>query len=279
VVLADSVRNYMSKFLNDQWMIDNGYAEDTRPIDTWWADRTVAELKLSTPVSVTPTVSCSECINILKEHGYDQLPVVSSDNEIMGMVSLGNLTSQVVSGRVMPDDPVSKCIFKQFRSVSLATTLGSLSKIFDRDHFVLVITTQRCYTGPGTATTRSVVYGVVTRIDLLNYIVTNQKAKVHKALAGGVGGEKAVDDEAIAALAHVRNQLLEKLGEPKDAKVEVLSYNSQVVAGTNYFLKVSITSAKGAHVVHARVHQALTGEYTLHSFQGNKSRADPIAYF
>lgn len=33
-----------------------------------WADRTVAELKLSTPVSVTPTVTCSECINILKEH-------------------------------------------------------------------------------------------------------------------------------------------------------------------------------------------------------------------
>jgi len=27
VLLPDSVRNYMSKFLNDQWMIDNGYLE------------------------------------------------------------------------------------------------------------------------------------------------------------------------------------------------------------------------------------------------------------
>jgi cystathionine beta-synthase len=28
VILADSVRNYMSKFLNDQWMYDNGFVDE-----------------------------------------------------------------------------------------------------------------------------------------------------------------------------------------------------------------------------------------------------------
>src|SRR4051794_5879483 len=78
------------------------------------------------------------------------------------------------------------------------TNLGTLSKVFDRDHFVLVVcafcrlssvcllavslfvcsvvclfvhsrtlqpqtTTQRCYTGPKNVTEKTVVYGVATR--------------------------------------------------------------------------------------------------------------------
>jgi cystathionine beta-synthase len=28
VILADSIRNYMSKFLNDQWMYENGFVDE-----------------------------------------------------------------------------------------------------------------------------------------------------------------------------------------------------------------------------------------------------------
>lgn len=42
--------------------------------------------------------------------------------------------------------------------------------IFDKDHFALVVTTQRCYGGGNANGTRAVVAGVVTRIDLLKYI-------------------------------------------------------------------------------------------------------------
>jgi CBS-domain-containing membrane protein len=32
--------------------------------------------------------------------GYDQLPVVGEDNEIMGMVTLGNLAAKLTKGQV-----------------------------------------------------------------------------------------------------------------------------------------------------------------------------------
>jgi len=54
-------------------------------------------------------------------------------------VTLGNLTSQVVSGRVKPTDPVSKAIYKQLKKVPMETSLAQLSKIFEKDHFCLAV--------------------------------------------------------------------------------------------------------------------------------------------
>jgi len=176
VILPDSVRNYMSKFLNDQWMIDNGFVDEEKPsTSTWWANRTVADLNLATPVTVTPDVTCQAAIDILREQGIDQIPVISADGDIVGMVTLGNLTSQIVSGRVVPTDPVVKVVYKQFKQIPVTTSLATLSKIFDKDHYALVTTTQKCYSAPGSVTEKTVVFGVVTRIDLLHYIVENQK--------------------------------------------------------------------------------------------------------
>ena len=149
VILADSIRNYMSKvredsthspltvhwlnctcrgvwltlfpsiclsvcvwqFLNDNWMIEHGFmTEKSHPsfshhsaqtssssassstppssssllASSWWKARTVSDLKLETPLTVTPAVTCQQCVDILNKQGYDQLPCVSNDNQILG---------------------------------------------------------------------------------------------------------------------------------------------------------------------------------------------------
>lgn len=176
VILADSVRNYMSKFLNDSWMVDNGFIEEDFQAlqNEWWAHKTVSELKLETPVTVTPGVTCQQCIDILNRCGIDQLPCVSEHGAIQGMITLGNLMSQIVSGRAKPNDSVTKVLYRQFKQVSINTSLAQLSKIFDRDHFALVVQTQKCYTGPSQVSDKAVIFGVVTRIDLVNFIVKNR---------------------------------------------------------------------------------------------------------
>ena len=82
----------------------------------------------------------------------------------MGVVTEGNLTAKLMSGRVKPSDPVTKALYSQFRCVSNSTKLGDLARIFDRDHFALVVTTQRCYGASGSAPTeKTVISGVVSR--------------------------------------------------------------------------------------------------------------------
>lgn len=178
VLFADSVRNYMSKFLNDNWMIENGFLEAKEESSTeWWASRSVSDLKLQTPLTVSPHVPCTECLGIIKEAGYDQLPVVGDEGEVIGVVALGDLSSKLLSGRVKPTDPVSKVVFKQFKQVDSNTSLWKLSKIFDRDHFALVVHTQRTFKSAKQHVDKQVVFGVVTRLDLLNFIVENNKEK------------------------------------------------------------------------------------------------------
>jgi len=112
-------------------------------------------------------------VDILKAEGFDNLPVVGDDNAIVGVVSEGNLIAQLMPGRILPTDPVSKAMYRQFKKVNTQTPLSELSKIFDKDHFALVVTEQRCFSKGGKVETKSVIFGVVTRIDLLTYITQN----------------------------------------------------------------------------------------------------------
>ena len=65
------------------------------------------------------------------EKGADQLPVVSEANDVLGTVTEGNLSAQLLAGRVKSDDPVSKVVYKNYRSVSLTATLAQLAHLFD----------------------------------------------------------------------------------------------------------------------------------------------------
>ncbi|CCI44996.1 hypothetical protein ABG067_003516 [Albugo candida] len=177
VILPDSIRNYMSKFLSDDWMYEHGYVEDVvknQLSGTWWASKTVSDLPLQAPVTITTDVTCREAIDLLRKEGFDNLPVMNKDNSVVGVVSEGNLISKLMPGRVRPTDPVEKAMYKQFKKVSTQTSLYDLSRIFDRDHFALVVTEQKCIHKGGSMAIKSVIFGVVTRIDLLAYITRNE---------------------------------------------------------------------------------------------------------
>jgi len=174
VVLPDSTRNYMTKFLNNDWMYDHGFVDDKiiqmeESVQTWWSEKTVQALPINAPYTISPNDSCQDAINVLKEQGFDILPVVDSSNACVGVVTEGNLSAKITSGRLLATEPVSQAMFKNFKHVNLSTNLGELSRIFDRHHFALVMSEQKCYS-EGKFDVRSMVFGVVTRIDLLAYI-------------------------------------------------------------------------------------------------------------
>jgi len=182
VILPDSIRNYMSKHLNNDWMITNGYYEPEETEHTeWWSMKVVADLHLRVPLTVGPNVSCGECLQLLNEKGYDQLPVISESNDILGMVTMGNLSSYVLSGRAKANDPIKSVLYRQFQQVTPNTPLWQLSNAFNKDHFVLVVNKQQTYVSPNEMREVNLVFGVVTRIDLVHFIVGNEGKKKGKS--------------------------------------------------------------------------------------------------
>uniref|UniRef100_A0A8C7LZ73 Cystathionine beta-synthase n=1 Tax=Oncorhynchus mykiss TaxID=8022 RepID=A0A8C7LZ73_ONCMY len=141
VILPDSIRNYMSKFLSDNWMCDKGFLtpNDLMVSKSWWWNLTLQSLNLCAPITVLPSVNIKKTIKILKEKAFDQAPVVDESGMILGMVTLGNMLSSVLAGKVKASDPVSKVLYKQFKQVRLTDNLGKLSRILETDHFALVV--------------------------------------------------------------------------------------------------------------------------------------------
>lgn len=201
VILPDSVRNYMSKFLSDRWMLQKGFLkeEGLTVKKPWWWHLQVQELSLSTPLTVLPTVTCKHTIEILREKGFDQVPVVDASGVILGMVTLGNMLSSLLAGKVQPSDQVHKVLYKQFKQIRLTDPLGMLSRILETDHFALVVHEQiqsrdQALAGvvggpadhsPDKSSKRQMVFGVVTAIDLLNFVAArerDQKTKSASAL-------------------------------------------------------------------------------------------------
>lgn len=184
VILPDSVRNYMTKALSDDWMIKKGFVDGETvkrtQFKTWWARKKVSNIAMATPLTITYSVTCKEAISLLKLEGFDMVPVLGDDGDVLGVVTEGNMTSRILSGRADPDTSVldAKVIYKNYSKFSMNDSLGDVALSLDHEPFALIITEQRCFTGKSNEMSmmrRSVVSGIVTRIDLLDYISTHEE--------------------------------------------------------------------------------------------------------
>ena len=203
VLLPDSVRNYMTKHLSDDWMWRQGFASPAHNIGLadasdadrdWWSRKPVGDIGFGSPVTVTPNVTVAEAIDILQSLGFDQLPVVDDDNAVLGVITESHMTSRLVSGRIKPGDSVSKALFPQFRKVLVTTPLHELARLFDKDAFAVVTQVQRTYTGRDSKE-KTVIVGVVTRIDLLKYVARGAATTL---LASPARSPRAADGAAAA---------------------------------------------------------------------------------
>lgn len=59
---------------------------------------------------------------------------------LKGVATLSHLMNCIVSKKVEFSDPIEKALFKQFRRVDVNTSLGKVSRILEKEPFVVVVT-------------------------------------------------------------------------------------------------------------------------------------------
>jgi cystathionine beta-synthase len=112
VLLPDGGRGYLGKIFNDAWMADYGFVEVA-------GGETVGELLAaksgSTPtlVHTHPNETVRDAIDILREYGVSQLPVVRAEppvtaGEVVGSVDEKVLLDSLFAGRASLSDRVEK---------------------------------------------------------------------------------------------------------------------------------------------------------------------------
>ena len=193
IIMPDSVRNYMTKALSDEWMVDHNFVDNDviKPKSygaAWWTRGRVCDLPLAAPLTITSDVACRDAIALLKAEGYDMVPVIGTEGEVIGVVTEGNMSSKIISGRADPDATVADAgvVYKAFRRFNVNDSLSDLARALDLEPYALIVTEQRCFRRSGGVVTKSVVSGIVTRIDLLEYVSSNTGTRMGETVAAGI---------------------------------------------------------------------------------------------
>jgi len=162
-ILPDSGRSYLSKFLDDNWMIEHGFLERSAPIPTVRellrakADDTPALLTISAHQKV------AEAIAVMEQYSISQLPVVR-DGELSSL-------SDVIGS--LQDRALLDLVFKNSDALheDVAVAMQGPLTTIDADESVDEIVT--ALTGGVNAVVVADAgrpIGVVTRSDLLEYL-------------------------------------------------------------------------------------------------------------
>ncbi|MEM0121214.1 MAG: cystathionine beta-synthase [Thermoprotei archaeon] len=122
VILPDTGRNYLNKLYSDEWMIANGFLEgggEAIPV------RDILNAKpkrISGVLSVDAGDPLAKALQIMREHGVSQLPVMSGDVHV-GSVSERGLMGRLSGGGVSLNSRVSEVMDPPLPQIPLESTI------------------------------------------------------------------------------------------------------------------------------------------------------------
>jgi cystathionine beta-synthase len=163
VILPDSVRNYLTKFVDDKWMRDNGFFQ-AQPLDARVGD--IERLEASRPplVVAEDTQTLAVVIDIMCAKGISQLPVTSG-GVLVGMVSEVDIMTFLISGEGSLQSLVTKCMNRHVPVATLQTPLAALEESLSKATAVVLVNDNR------------EPISILTRIDLLHFLMTHETAR------------------------------------------------------------------------------------------------------
>jgi cystathionine beta-synthase len=165
VLLPDSGRGYLSKIFSDEWMSSHGFLDDgegePRVADVL-ADKQGAIPNL---VHMHPEETVGQAIEVLREYGVSQMPVVKPGAghpdvmaaEVIGSVVERDLLDALFSKRATLEDPLDRHLSAPLPQVGSGEPVGDLMAVLERADAAIVLV-------EGKPT------GVVSRQDLLSFL-------------------------------------------------------------------------------------------------------------
>lgn len=144
VILPDSIRSYLSKFVDDDWLAANDLLPPSEPLTApptpptpaaepvsendgkpeslpiltttetkdQSKDAKIRDLRLKPIQTIAVNQTVDDAVELMRDKGYDQIPVTAaSGKRLVGMVTLGNCLSYLSSGRVTIASPISDVMF------------------------------------------------------------------------------------------------------------------------------------------------------------------------
>ena len=153
-LVCDTGNKYLSKLYNDYWMLDNGFLEREQHGDL--RDLILRPYALRDTVVVGPAEQLMTAYTRMKLYDVSQLPVMDGD-QIVGILDESDLLLHVHADESRFNDPVSAAMVTELEQLDVKSPIQALMPVFDRGHVAIVMDGEN-------------FIGLITRIDLLNYL-------------------------------------------------------------------------------------------------------------
>ena len=162
VILPDSIRNYMTKFLDDRWMKENGFVESQ------WETNSLGELLRNLPprklVTAASSDTVADSVMAMKEHGVSQLPVLEGET-LVGIVTESDLLAKLVDGRASLSSAVAEVMFRNVKTLTASEDAGKLLEVFAAGMVGIVVDDSER------------LLGIVTKMDLVDVLTARKSAR------------------------------------------------------------------------------------------------------
>jgi cystathionine beta-synthase len=159
VILPDSIRNYLTKFVDDRWMRQQGFTKGDWEVGT--VGDVVRALGRRNVISLDLNDKLGRATDVFKEHGISQMPVLDQ-GKLAGILTESDLLHHLVAGRVTKDTVVAEIMERKVSTVGLNASSSELPRIFERNEIAIVMDDERNVTG------------IVTKMDLIEMIAARK---------------------------------------------------------------------------------------------------------
>ena len=163
IILPDSGSRYLSKVFDDDWMRENGF------LDQVWSDIRAGDIQSKKDSGQIYTARAGDrlldVVTLMKEHNVSQLPVVNTEDRLVGLVSEIDLLNHLLKTDHVhqADETIEGMLNTDVPVVGQNARLETLmSLIKDRPAVVIVNNEDR-------------VKGILTKIDILDYLSSQLK--------------------------------------------------------------------------------------------------------
>ena len=157
VLLPDGVRNYMTKFVDDKWMADNGFASPEAASGN--VEHIVSKIGDRELITIELSAGADEAIRLMKKQGISQLPV-TYNSSLVGIITEDHLL-QNLSSSLKEDNKIEDILERSVPTVELSTPLAVLQDTVIKNGFSIVLNDKK------------EPVQILTKIDLVDWMSSN----------------------------------------------------------------------------------------------------------
>ncbi len=153
-ILPDSIRNYLTKFVDDAWMRQHGFSESD------WELGTIGDIVRTLPEKAVITIeddrTLADAVDMFKAHGISQMPCTSS-GRLSGVLTETDVLEMLVHGR-RRDTKLAEIMVRKVSTVTAHENTSALPTIFERGEVAILVDADRK------------VQAILTKMDLIDYL-------------------------------------------------------------------------------------------------------------